>query len=307
MSFRAFFSRWLPLWLSSALSLLAASDPAARTLLLDAWALGPDLVAVGERGAVLRSTDSGRTWLRCPVPTRATLTAVAFAADRTHGWIVGHDATILATTDGGLTWTAQHATDQLDTSLLTVCALDAQTVIAAGAYGQGFVTHDGGQTWQAIHPYDEDLHLNALVLSPPGTLLLVGERGLLLRSTDQGVTWQRVGSPYESSFYGLLHLGGASMLAHGLRGHLIRSDDDGQTWQAVPSAPTALIVTSVQRPEGTVVLAGQARAFLVSRDDGHTFSPWSPGLTTAVAKLLVAPDGTLLAFGEAGATRLPAP
>ena len=307
MPFRALFSRLLPLWLSSALSLLAASDPAARSLLLDALNLGPDLVAVGERGAVLRSTDSGQTWQRCPVPTSATLTAVAFAADLTHGWIVGHDATLLATTDGGRTWTAQHATDQLDTSLLTVCALDAQTVFATGAYGQGFVTHDGGQTWQAIHPWDEDLHLNALALTPTGTLLLAGERGLLLRSTDQGVTWQRIESPYESSFYGLSPLGGTSMLAYGLRGHLIRSDDDGRTWQPVPSAPTALIATSVQRPEGALVLAGQARAFLVSRDGGHAFVPWSPGLTTAVAKLLVAPDGTLLAFGEAGVTRLPAP
>ena len=36
---------------------------------------------------------------------RTYLTAVAFA-DATHGWAVGDDGTILATTDGGATWTA---------------------------------------------------------------------------------------------------------------------------------------------------------------------------------------------------------
>ena len=252
------------------LGLLAQSDPAARTLLIDAALVASDpessLVAVGERGAVLRSTDKGETWQRVPTPATAMLTGVSFAPHSTHGWAVGHDATVLHTTDGGATWTAQRPTDDIGTSFLAVLALDPQTALVVGAFGQSFATHDGGQTWAPFRPSEEDLHLNTLALTPDGTLVLAGERGLLLRSTDRGATWQPAESPYESSFYGLLALGEGRLLAVGLRGRIVASDDSGQT-----------------------------------------FTPWSPGLTTAVSKLLVAPDGALFAFGEAGVTRLPAP
>ena len=297
--------------LLSPLGLLAQSDPAARTLLIDATlvASGPEssLVAVGERGAVLRSTDKGETWQRVPAPATAMLTGVSFAPHSAHGWAAGHDATVLHTTDGGATWTAQRPTDDIGTSFLAVLALDPQTALVVGAFGQSFATHDGGQTWAPFRPSEEDLHLNTLALTPDGTLVLAGERGLLLRSTDRGATWQPAESPYESSFYGLLALGEGRLLAVGLRGRIVASDDSGQTWQPVANASTALLATAARLPDGTLVLAGQARAFLASRDGGRTFTAWSPDLTTAVSKLLVAPDGALFAFGEAGVTRLPAP
>jgi photosystem II stability/assembly factor-like uncharacterized protein len=57
---------------------------------------------------------------------------------------VGHDATVLHTTDGGATWTAQRPTDDIGTSFLAVLALDPQTALVVGAFGQGFATHDAG-------------------------------------------------------------------------------------------------------------------------------------------------------------------
>ena len=56
------------------------------------------LVAVGDRGHVLVSADQGATWEQILVPTRAMLTAVAFA-DAKNGTAVGHDGVILATND----------------------------------------------------------------------------------------------------------------------------------------------------------------------------------------------------------------
>ena len=39
--------------------------------------------------------------------TNAKLRAIHVAEDGRHGWVVGSRGTILATTDGGATWTAQ--------------------------------------------------------------------------------------------------------------------------------------------------------------------------------------------------------
>jgi photosystem II stability/assembly factor-like uncharacterized protein len=287
-----------------------AADPAAalaaRSLLLDAQVVGSTIVAVGASGRILRSADSGATWELAPTPTLATLTGVSFP-DEQHGWVVGHDAIILRTEDGGRTWSKQYQGEDLQVSFLDVLFLDLQTGFAVGAYGQFLATADGGGTWTPRHIIEEDYFFNRISRGPTGTLYIAGEHGTLLRSTDRGLTWMPIRAPYDGSFYGILPLGAKSLLAHGLRGRIYRSEDDGATWQLAPNDQRVLLATAVRLRSGPIVVAGQGRAFLVSRDGGQSFAAWSPGLTTGVAELVEAPDGRLLAVGEAGVTPLPAP
>lgn len=302
--------RALALLLLAAFAFLAAAThatPAApRILLLDAALAGSDVVAVGEQGAILRSADSGRTWDSVSTPTTATLTGIAFAPDARHGWAVGHDAIILSTADAGRTWQRQFQGNNLEDSFLDVLALAEQHVIAVGAYGLFLETHDGGASWSQRRVLDEDMHLNRLTRGPTGSLYLAGERGTLLRSTDAAATWDRLEPPYEGSFYGVLPLGPATLLAYGLRGHVFRSSDDGDTWTRIDLDDPTLIATALKTRLGDIVLAGQARALYVSRDDGSSAASLDFNYTAATAELLEAPDGTLLAFGEAGVSVLEA-
>src|SRR5215469_14097420 len=83
------------------------SQAPESTLILGVAHAGPRLVAVGARGMVLLSDDDGTSWRQAKtVPVRSTLTAVSFI-DSKSGWAVGHDGAILATNDGGETWTLQ--------------------------------------------------------------------------------------------------------------------------------------------------------------------------------------------------------
>lgn len=283
----------------------AATSP--RLLLLDAARVGEDVVTVGESGTVLRSSDSGRTWTAVATGEPATLTGVAFAPNSSRGWAVGHDALILVTNDHGRSWQKQWQGPDLEASFLDVCALSADRAIAVGAYGLFMVTADGGRSWQAQRVLEEDMHLNRVTQGSEGVLYLAGERGTLLRSENQGESWEPIDSPYDGSFYGVLPLGDGQLVAHGLRGRVFRSSDGGDAWQNVPLPQPVLIATAVQLRNGTIVLAGQARAHFVSTNRGESFADWPILLDTAVAELLEAPDGALLAFGEAGATRLDAP
>lgn len=287
-----------------------AADPATlfatRALLLDAQTFGRTVVAVGAGGHILRSNDSGKTWRLARAPSRATLTGVHFP-DAQHGWAVGHDAIILHSADGGLTWAIQYQGPDLQVSFLDVFFLDEQTGFVIGAYGQFLATRDGGRTWTPRSVIEGDDFLNRITAGPTGTLYLAGEHGTLLRSGDRGATWAPIRTPYEGSFYGILPLGPKTLLAHGLRGSLFRTEDDGETWQQVSTEQRGLWATAVRLRSGVIIVAGQARLFAVSRDGGRSFAPWSPGLTTGVAELIEAPDGTPLAFGEVGVTRLPAP
>ncbi len=61
---------------------------------------------VGDKGAIVATSDQGKTWRRQPSGTSSLLRAVYFR-DSQRGWIVGNDGTILATDDGGAHWRAQ--------------------------------------------------------------------------------------------------------------------------------------------------------------------------------------------------------
>jgi len=286
---------------------LRAASVTPTMLLLDGAQAGPDLIVVGERGTILRSTDQAHTWHAATVSATATLTGVSFAPGTPVGWAVGHDALILFTSDGGLTWQKQWQGENLSDSFLDVLALDSRHVIAVGAYGLFLTTTDGGRNWVRGKIVDEDYHFNRLTRGPNGHLYLAGEHGTLLRSPDLGATWLPIDSPYDGSFYGILPIDARTLIAHGLRGRLYRSADYGASWALIPNAQRTLIATAVKLADGALLFAGQSRAWFMSRDGGKTVASWPAPFATAVAELLALPDGSILALGEAGAVLLPKP
>lgn len=280
-----------------------------RMLLLDAARSGRDVIAVGERGTILRSTDHARTWQRVPSGTRATLTGISFAAGAEQsGWAVGHDAIILASTDGGRTWAKQFQGDDLQDSFLDVLAVDAQRVIAVGAYGLYLQTADGGKTWTRRKVIDDDAHLNRISRSGDGEICLAGEHGTLLLALNGGETWRPLRAPYDGSFYGLFSLGPPqragglrSFLAYGLEGSAFRSSDEGVTWVRLENRESVLLATSLQL--GGVlppVFAGNSRALFSYTGTALVAAP-RPIFRASVAELLELADGNVLAVGEAGA------
>lgn len=300
-------SRTLFFLVALAVGELGAAVVNPRVLLLDGAVVGPDIVAVGERGAIFRSTDNARTWQAAASLATATLTGVTFVPEGVRGWAVGHDALILTTSDAGRTWQQQWQGESLADSFLDVLALDAQRVIAVGAYGLFVTTIDGGKTWTRRKISDDDYHFNRLSRGPTGTLYLAGERGTLLRSSDEGATWKRIAAAYEGSFYGILPLDKRTLVAHGLRGRTFRSIDDGDTWVPLATPEPVLLAASLKLRSDFFVFAGHARVLLISRDYGKSLTKWENPLTTAVAELVEAPDGSIVALGEAGATLLAAP
>ncbi len=280
---------------------------AAKTLLLDIVRAGDALVAVGDRGHVVRSSDEGETWTQAITPTRAMLTGVAFP-DATHGWAVGHDGVILHTADGGTTWVRQDKGDDLDTVLLDVHFLDAKQGFIVGAYGKLLATTDGGATWEARKPLEEDLHLNRITADADGHLYLAGEAGTVLVSTDRGASWRRIGPDYEGSLFGVRPLAGGLLVAYGLRGHIFVSGDDGASWQERETDVKVLLMACLRTRDGELVLAGQGGNFYLSRDSAKTFRHWKPDdFGGGVADLVLARDGHLVTVGEAGAVRLRLP
>jgi len=288
-------------------SVIHASEVAPNMLLLDAAQTPDCLIVVGERGTILRSNDSGNTWERSESGILSTLTAVSFADDGFHGWAAGHDATILATTDGGMTWQTVYQGDNQEDSFLDIRVIDQTTIIAIGAYGYYVESRDRGHTWQSRFIQEADSHLNRLTSGSDGTLYVAGERGTLLFSTDHGQNWEAFEAPYGGSFYGILPLTNGHLLAHGLRGQIYLSSNQGNDWSQIGIQSHPLLSVSGQLSDDSIILAGQPRFFLISHDGGESFEPWATLLTTGVADIIQGSDGRIWALGEAGLTLLPTP
>ena len=280
---------------------------APRSLLLDVARGGGRLVAVGERGHILVSSDDGASWVQGKVPTRALLTGIHMHDGRL-GWAVGHDAVVLRTRDGGTTWERVLDAPELERPLLDVWFADAERGLAASAYGELVATRDGGDTWQRRSIRDgEDFHLNQLAAAVDGTLYVAAEAGHLYRSDDGGESWRSLPSPYEGSFFGVLPLAEGPVLAFGLRGRLFSSSDRGETWTRIATGTEATLLCAAELDPGRFVVAGMEGTLV-----------WGEGVTGPVdteqrpdrhAIVALAPGGgrDLLLFGEGGVHRLELP
>jgi len=284
------------------------SQKAVSSLLLDIAHAGNRLIAVGDRGHILYSDDAGTTWTQAKVPTRQLLTAVTFADDK-HGWAVGHDALILATSDGGQTWTRQYEDREGEVPLLDVWFENAQHGLATGAYGVLLETTDGGQTWEDVADRldnEDGTHLNAIAEIPGSGVFIVGEMGGMFRSADMGETWERVESPYQGSFFGVVGGGEPGVVvAFGLRGNMFRSTDFGESWQSIELLDEGQPIESGLADgnllsDGRIVVVGHGGTVLSSDDKGQTFTLFSRPDRRSLSGVVAIPDGNLVLVGQSG-------
>lgn len=279
------------------------SEPAAlapQSLLLDALVLGRSVVAVGERGHVLISSDQGASWEQALVPTRGLLTAVT--PDGGGGlWAVGHDAVIIHSADGGKTWTRRFFAPDRFAPLLDVWFENERHGIAVGAYGLFVETTDGGETWNVRRVDEEERHWNAIARGVDGTLFVAGEFGTVFLSRDNGATWEEVATPYEGSYFGALGLADGGLMVFGLRGNIYRSDDGGDTWEHVPADTTASLNAGIRRADGTVILVGLSGAVLAGAEGNRRFERIERADRRGISAVVEVNPRCFLIFGEGGA------
>lgn len=207
---------------------------AAHSLLLDVTSIGDRIIAVGERGHVVYSTDGGVSWQQASaVPTRSTLTTALTVGQRLYA--AGHDSVILTSNDGGDTWTRQYFDPERQQPIMDLWFADEDHGLAVGAYGLLLQTTDGGANWDEWAVNDEDdAHLNNIVELADGTLLIAAEAGFAYRSSDAGESWEALDFPYQGSMFGADVAADGCVLFYGLRGHVIRSCDRGDSWEELP-------------------------------------------------------------------------
>lgn len=265
---------------------------------------GNALVAVGDYGTVVRSTDEGKTWQQAEVPVSVLLTAVHFADD-SHGWAVGHGGVILASSDGGANWQIQTTLDERPV-LLSVHFTDARRGYAVGAYGAAFVTSDGGRNWAPMavgSGHDADLHLNHIFSTLGGTLFLAAETGVAFRSTDRGASWTKLETGVSGSLWSGLERSDGEVVLLGMSGKVIASRDGGNTWQARETGTEQSLTSGITLANGGLIVVGAGGVVLRGNGTGPLQLEIRPDRQN-LAAVMAAPTGTLVVAGQLGVERL---
>ena len=135
------------------------------------------------------------------------LFSVSFVDAQT-GWAVGDDGTILATANGGATWTPQ--TSGTEAALLSVSFVDAQTGWAVGFDGTILATANGGATWT---PQTSGTEADLLSVSfvDAQTGWAVGADGTILATANGGATWEQQRAQPWASAHGSSNWFGADL------------------------------------------------------------------------------------------------
>ncbi|MFZ1729581.1 MAG: YCF48-related protein [Bacteroidota bacterium] len=141
---------------------------------------------VGSSGRILKTTNSGSSWFSIASGTLQSLNAVHFT-DANHGTAVGASGTIISTTNGGNSWSSQQGWTQ--NALFSVIR-DGDYGMICGDAGEVIFTDDGGASWTS-RVLPTTVALFSLTHPAPAEYAAVGEEGVIMRTSDNGLTWVR--------------------------------------------------------------------------------------------------------------------
>jgi photosystem II stability/assembly factor-like uncharacterized protein len=245
---------------------------------------------------------------------------------------------VLATADGGETWTRQldgRIANDLTLADLTAKAAanpeseELKTLVAeaqrykeegpdkpfldvwfendmhgfvVGAYNLILETSDGGKTWQSwFDRVPNPRFMNLYSIRPAaGGLYISGEAGVAFRLDPAANRFDPVPVDYGGSLFAVVDAGDA-VLACGLKGNLFRTEDGGKTWVKVDAKLPATIVAGATLAPGKVVLADQGGRLALSKDGGRTFELIPLTKTLPLTDVIDAGNGKLGLTGPFGA------
>lgn len=262
-----------------------------------------------------RTDDGGRQW-RLTADTAveagpgglpgAGYVSDLFFLDHERGWFTAHRGGLLATADGGLSWSDTPVVPGGEQFLREPRFPTAEAgYVISTAQGRPVLlgTRDGGASWAQVYPHpDTEPRVPMAVVDARTafTAVTLLDPGAILRTADAGRTWQEVAALPGETVLGLSFPDGPHGWAlterwdgAGLVRSLYRTADGGATWIALPPGPRRprdlyAHLSFVDDLTGFVA-SGWGHLFL-TRDGGKSFAPVDATDTSSSNIKFVSPD-----------------
>jgi photosystem II stability/assembly factor-like uncharacterized protein len=153
------------------------------------------IIAVGDHGAILRSSDGGSDWNLIPSGIDSKIPCISMANNQ-FGAAVSLPRTIIRTTDGGLTWTSISLNDSLPKNLIaSVACPSPDRIVVAAVDGTALYSTNRGESWLRFSfpkatskiAFLDSLH--GWAVGGERTGVGDAERDVIMKTNDGGLDW----------------------------------------------------------------------------------------------------------------------
>jgi photosystem II stability/assembly factor-like uncharacterized protein len=245
-----------------------------------------------------RTPDAGVSWAPVTLPDGARVTSVHFV-DEKNAYAIGPE-TLLRSTDGGETWTAQpiaagNTFKSIDCSTETTCIL----TVTAG--NQLIETTDGGAT-DTVKTTSSSLIYGAAYATPL-QIVAVGASGAIVLSSDGGTTFTPASADIGGKYSRLRRGPGAMLLAPGANGELAISSNNGASWQTL-ATQTSQTLIDIAFASPTLGYALDGRGGLQrTNNGGASWQTLNPGTSRPASAIAAVGTNAVLLIGPVGINR----
>lgn len=181
----------------------------------------------GNNGNIISTTNSGGAWTALNPGTNRNVYGMYFFSINI-GYVVGSRGYIAKTENRGVNWTTiTPGNGEIDYH--GIAFFDNITGIIIG--DKGWLSRsEGGQEWVKITvPTTEDL--KALEILDEQTAIAVGDKGTIIKTTDQGRTWRKITVDFARKFNDIEFLDESVGFIVGEKGLILKTSDAGETFE----------------------------------------------------------------------------
>ncbi len=239
------------------------------------------LWVVGEYGFVARSDDGGNSWEE--LDAKCGNACLYSVIEDAQGWIwLGGDDGALAVSKDGETF--KRVKNKIKGTVRRMTHTpDGEVLLPTARPGGLYVIDQKGKISQTS--LESEVYLNKAVFTPHDTLLVTGDRGTLLRSTDRGESFELVDVGHKDAHFETIELfADGRVVIAGSKGLILVSEDDGQSFEQIAHYLTGETLWAAVPCEEGMLLGGD-RAVIVGLDipekpprhDSHRFERISFG------------------------------
>jgi photosystem II stability/assembly factor-like uncharacterized protein len=285
---------WVPTY-SGAWNVLRAIAGSDSTL----WAVGGGSVLNNHpMGTILlRSTDSGQTWIEQSSPTNRYCTSVAFDGGFNF-WLGSDGGELFKLSSVDTAW--QRQCFEGTGAIRRIVFLDRLHGWIVVNNGEIHRTTDGGNTWTPGELPYPGIVLNDLTMSDPLHGVAVGMNNGLFRTDDGGETWRHVGITVAYDYYGVCAPSVDRVIAVGSTGHILKSTDGGDHWYIFNLGESLLFRSVAFITSDTGFAVGDNGAMEITTNKGDYWLRQAAPVSSSLNHIERVSDSGLWSVGDNG-------